>query len=263
MTPMTIQKYPRTPHLAGSRLQPGDEDMTQAPLDVLRGRYVVIEEKVDGASTGISFDADGKILLQSRGHYLTGGPRERHFGLMKPWAAARAGELREIVPRDGVMYGEWMYAKHTCFYDALPHWFLEFDVKDAEGRFWSTARRRAVLAYKPWLVSVPVLWQGVMKDPRLLSELVVPSLYKSPRWRAALAVAARQARVPVERAEKETDGSDLAEGLYVKVEEDGYVVERYKWIRHSFLAAILQSDSHWHERPIIANGLAPGRQIFG
>ena len=30
-----IRKYPRTPHLEGSRLQPGDEDLSQIPFDAI------------------------------------------------------------------------------------------------------------------------------------------------------------------------------------------------------------------------------------
>jgi hypothetical protein len=49
-----IHKYPRTPHLAGSRLQPGDHDLEQVPLEALTGRFVVVEEKLDGANAGIA-----------------------------------------------------------------------------------------------------------------------------------------------------------------------------------------------------------------
>ena len=78
MEPATLKKYPRTPHLEGSRLQPGDEDLSQVSFSYIRGKYLVVEEKVDGANSGISFGKDGTLLLQSRGHYLTGGYRERH-----------------------------------------------------------------------------------------------------------------------------------------------------------------------------------------
>jgi hypothetical protein len=45
-----------------------------------------------------------------------------------------------------VLYGEWLYAKHTIFYDRLPQYFLEFDVLDLESdAFLSTARRRELL----------------------------------------------------------------------------------------------------------------------
>ena len=65
-----IIKYPRTPHLQGSRLQPGDEDLSQRPFSDIAGRHVVLEEKIDGANCAISFSQDGELRLQSRGHFL-------------------------------------------------------------------------------------------------------------------------------------------------------------------------------------------------
>ncbi len=49
------------------------------------------------------------------------------------------------------------------------------------------------------------------------------------------------------------------EGLYLKREEDGVVTGRYKWVRPSFSSAVLDSGSHWLDRPVVANQLAdPG-----
>jgi len=256
-----IRKYPRTRHLEGSRLQPGDHDLEQIPLAELRGRYVVVEEKIDGANAGISV-VDGQLKLQSRGHYLTGGPRERHWDLFKRWAGAHAGELRRVLAGGLVLYGEWLYAKHTVFYDRLPHYFLEFDVREPDGVFWSTELRRELFADAPFVRSVPVVWEGICDDPARLPELVAPSLYKSPEWRSTLAEAADAAGVDPDRAAGETDPSDLAEGLYIKVEEEGRVVERYKWVRASFLTSVLDSGSHWLTRPIIPNRLAEGVDLF-
>src|SRR3712207_3917143 len=125
-----LYKYPRTPHLTGSRLQPGDEDLRVVALGDLDGRRLVVEEKLDGANSAVSFGEDGRLLLQSRGHFLDGGPRERHFGLLKAWAGSVQSELWRALGSRFVMYGEWLYAKHTIFYDALPHYFFEFDVLD-------------------------------------------------------------------------------------------------------------------------------------
>jgi hypothetical protein len=218
-----ILKYPRTPHLEGSRLQPGDEDLAAVPLAALRGRYVVVEEKLDGANAGLSLGPDGELLLQSRGHYLVGGPRERHWDLFKAWASAHAARLRTLLVGGRVMYGEWLYAKHTVFYDRLPHYFLEFDVLEPGngGAFWSTARRRALLESAPCVCSVPVLWEGVVDDPAALPGLVARARYKSASWREVLAESAACAGVDPARALQETDPSDLAEGLYLKVEEGG------------------------------------------
>jgi RNA ligase len=250
-----MNKYPRTPHLEGSRLQPGDEDLDQVPLAELRGAYCVIEEKVDGANAGISLDDAGRVRLQSRGHFLTGGAREKHFDLFKQWAHTHEAALAERLAGGLTLYGEWLYAKHTIFYDQLPHYFLEFDIRDAAGDFWSTQRRREHLRDAP-IVSVPVLFEGVVTRPETLPGLVAHSLYKSPHWREHLGTD--------ERVVRETDPSDLAEGLYVKVEDpvSKRVLARYKWIRASFLTAVVDSGSHWLARPIVPNQLAEDVELW-
>jgi hypothetical protein len=254
-----VLKYPRTPHLAGSRTQPGDEDLDQVPFTALRGRPVVVEEKLDGANAGISFTASGQLLLQSRGHLLTGGPRERQFAPLKAWAATVAATLWPVLRDRYVLYGEWLYAKHTVYYDALPHYFCEFDVLDrVTGGFLGTPQRADLLADTP-VVSVPVL--GV-SQPESIADLVGwlgPSTCRTQHWRVALAEAAVAAGVDPARAAAETDGSDDMEGLYLKVEQHGRVVQRYKWVRAGFHQALVDSGSHWADRPLVANRLAdPG-----
>jgi hypothetical protein len=260
---MSIHRYPRTHHLEGSRLQPGDHDLAQEPLESLRGAYCVIEEKLDGANAGLSLGEDGRLRLQSRGHVLVGGAREKHWDLFKQWARTHEAALAARLPAGATLYGEWLYAKHTVFYDRLPHYFMEFDIRDEGGAFWSTARRRAHLAGSP-VVSVPVLWEGVVEKPARLPELVARSLYKSEVWRDRLREAAAEAGVDPDRAAAETDPSDVAEGLYIKVEDPatGVVLARYKWIRASFLTAVVDSGSHWLARPIVPNGLAEGVDLF-
>ncbi|MGC4047286.1 MAG: hypothetical protein QM758_26095 [Armatimonas sp.] len=60
----------------------------------------------------------------------------------------------------------------------------------------------------------------------------------------------------------ETDKSRLSEGLYIKIEENGAVIERYKWVRPDFLQTILESGSHWKARPIIPNQLREGVNLW-
>jgi hypothetical protein len=40
------------------------------------------------------------------------------------------------------------------------------------------------------------------------------------------------------------------------------VLERYKWIRASFLTAVVDSGSHWLSRPIVPNQLAEGVNLW-
>jgi hypothetical protein len=261
---IAIHKYPRTQHIEGSRLQPGDEDLESVPFARIQGRFIVAEEKLDGANAGLRFDETGRLLLQSRGHFLTGGYREKHFDLFKQWASSHARALHDRLGHRYAVFGEWLYAKHTIFYDHLPHYFLEFDVLDLqEEEFLSTDERRLLLAGLP-LVCVPVLHRGLATTKDDLVALIGPSLYKGPDWRERLSeAAAAAARGYRDQGVAETDPSDLMEGLYIKVEEAGRVVERYKYVRASFLTAVKDSGTHWLRRPIIPNALAEGVDLFG
>jgi len=257
-----IHKYPSTRHLEGSRLQPGDEDLGAMPFAAIAGRHLVVEEKVDGANAAISFAADGTPRLQSRGHYLTGGARERHFALLKRWAGGLADRLWSTLGARYVVYGEWLYAKHTIFYDALPHYFLEFDVLDLEqDQFLDTPARRELLSALP-IVSVPVLHEGPARDLASLVTMISKSAFKSSRWRQTLDASARAPPHRIETVRLQTDTSDLMEGLYIKVEDSGSVVDRLKYVRHDFLRSVVNSRSHWQSRPILPNRLAPGVTLF-
>lgn len=257
-----LYKYPRTPHLTGSRLQPGDEELPVIPVAELGGRRVVVEEKLDGANSAVSFGEDGRLLLQSRGHFLDGGPREKHFGLLKAWAGSIQEALRERLGARFVMYGEWLYAKHTIFYDRLPHYFFEFDIFDKEREeFLSTELRAQLLKGLP-VVSAPVLYAGAVRSPRQLERLIKPSAFQSRRWREALAGVCESKGLDAGRALRETDPAGLMEGLYLKVEEGGRVAERFKLVRAGFLQAVDDSGEHWLNRPLIPNRLREGVDLF-
>jgi hypothetical protein len=257
-----IHKYPRTRHVEGSGLQ-ADDDPNTAPWRELAGRHLVVEEKMDGANCGISFDADGRLLLQSRGHHLVGGPRERQFDLLKGWARAHTAGLRQLLGERYVLYGEWCYAKHSIFYTDLPHYLLEFDILDTQaGVFLSTERRRAMLAAAPFIASVRVLHEGHLPSLAALERLVGPSHFIAPDHAAQLEHDATAAGIDPVQALAETDPSGLMEGLYLKVEQGGTVVERYKYVRRGFLQTVLDSGSHWQDRPLLPNRLRPGTSVW-
>lgn len=262
-TDFTIIKYPRTPHVEGSRLQEGDEGLSQISFDELAGRHLVIEEKIDGANTALSFDGNGNLLLQSRGHYLRGGYREKHYNLFKQWAGIHRDAFWEVLGSRYIMYGEWMYAKHTIFYDALPHYFMEFDVLDRKtGRFLATQERRHLTAGLP-IASVPVLAEGAFRTREQVLAYLGDSCYITAEHIAHLRMGAQREGQDEERICRETDASRTMEGLYIKVEENGEVVQRVKFVRASFLQTVETSQSHWLERPIIPNQLCrPLEDLF-
>lgn len=257
-----IRKYPRTPHLEGSRSQPGDEDLECVPLQSLSKRYLVIEEKMDGANAAISFADDNRLRLQSRGHFLIGGPRERHFTLFKAWAQTHVTALRAVLGRRYILYGEWLYAKHTVYYDRLPHYFMEFDVLNTRtGEFLSTQRRRILLQGLP-VVSVNVLFEGHADTADPLARLVGPSGFIGAGHLEQLRSTCEAQSLDPLQVLRETDPSADMEGLYLKIEENGAVQARYKFVRASFLSAVRDAESHWLDRPIVPNGLLPGVDLF-
>ena len=258
-----IIKYPRTLHIEGSRCQPGDEDLENVPFEKISGRHIVIEEKMDGANSGISFSSKKELLLQSRGHYLTGGAREKHFDLFKTWANTYKNELWEILGSRYVMYGEWLYAKHTVFYNELPHYFMEFDILDRdEMKFLDTENRMKKLDKAAFIGSVLVLFKGKMYKLKELISFIGRSYFINNTHLDDLLYSSKKLKLDYQRVSKETDNSDLMEGLYIKVEEGGIVKDRYKYIRKSFLTGVLNSESHWLDRPIIPNILKDGFNIL-
>jgi hypothetical protein len=258
-----IYKYPRTQHIEGSGIQKGDEDLDVVHLREFTGRFLVVEEKMDGANSAISFSSHGRLQLQSRGHYLSGGEREKQFHLFKTWAHRYTAELWEALNERYIMYGEWLYAKHTVFYTDLPHYFMEFDILDKNsGEFLSTTTRRAFLRDLPFVSSVKVLYEGAVDNMQALKKLIGPSHFIKQDQKELLTRLCAERELDIARTLKETDTSGIMEGLYIKVEEEGVVKERYKYVRGGFLQAVFASESHWMDRPILPNCLEPGHDLF-
>lgn len=251
-----IIKYPRTPHVEGSRLQPGDEDLSQRRFDEIAGKYLVLEEKIDGANSAVSFSPDGELRIQSRGHFLTGGARERHYDLLKQWAAVHRDKFYEVLGRRFIMYGEWMYAKHSIYYDLLPNYFMEFDIYDREnGLFLSTSERRKLTAHLP-VSSCAVLSEGVFDNISDILQYLGDSQYISGHHFDNLRATALKLGLDADAVCRQTDASRTMEGIYIKVESDGRVADRMKFVRPTFLQTAETSDQKWLDRAIIPNKLA-------
>jgi hypothetical protein len=263
-----IRKFPRTRHVRGSRFQSDDYDLEAAPFKELIGKHLVIEEKIDGSNCGISFSSNGELLLQSRGHYLRGGPREKQFDLLKQWASCHKETFFKVLGDRFVMYGEWMLAKHTMYYDALPHYFMEFDILDTKtNEFLSTSARKKLLVGCP-ISSVRVIKEGSIKRIEDLTSLITRSAFVTDDrehrflYEAIKAGALSNDSMMPEEDEFKLmttfDKSTDMEGLYIKAEDGDRVIGRYKYVRQSFTNSIIEQKEHWHDRVIIPNQLVPG-----
>ena len=149
-------KFPRTRHLfdAGGSAVSRDDLLLDPAEEKLfystpRGRQqlVAIEEKVDGANLGISISAeDMSLRVQNRSHYVN-SKTHRQFSSLDAWLSEYSPAVYDILePGRHVLYGEWLYAKHSIHYTNLPGYFLAFDIYDAkEGKFMSWRERNRLL----------------------------------------------------------------------------------------------------------------------
>lgn len=220
-----LKKYPRTPHLFPSAaVTKDDRVLSPAQAEVFLATPLTVTEKVDGANVGISFDLEtGRMLLQSRGHYLRGKDHPQ-FDLFKQWAWEREQELRDICGI-GVLYGEWMYAEHAIWYTDLPDYFLVFGL--LEGERWATRPEIEALLDGTGIYATDLVAEDVELSPEGAWELASgPSAYyNGPR-----------------------------EGIILSVEyEDLGVMTRAKLIRPGFLQP---TEAHWTKRRMKRNLLA-------
>ena len=67
-------KYPRTPHLFGSKGTDDDKHLGRRESEAfIADPSLIVEEKIDGTNVGIHFTTTGRMVLQCRGHEITEG----------------------------------------------------------------------------------------------------------------------------------------------------------------------------------------------
>jgi len=236
-------KYPRTPHLFGSRGTDDDKHLGEAESRCfLADPSLIVEEKLDGTNVGIHFPSGGKITLQCRGHLITEGMHPQ-YDLFKQWVAVKQPVLEAMLEDRFILFGEWVYARHSVDYRRLPHYFFEFDIYDKPGGDFLSLERRLALLEGTGLHTVPVLHFGAL-DRERLTALIGPSHFDS------------EFENPLT---KRTD--HLMEGLYLRTEARGIVTGRAKFVRPEFVEKVKQSE-HWQHQATTANRLDEGADIW-
>ena len=88
-------KYPRTPHLFGSKGTDDDKHLGEVESkEFIADESLIVEEKIDGTNVGIHFSDSGAMVLQCRGHLITEGMHPQ-YDLFKQWAAVKRHVLEE------------------------------------------------------------------------------------------------------------------------------------------------------------------------
>ena len=239
-------RFPHTPHLAWLGKTPPRDDKLLAPNDVeaLLSGSVVVEEKIDGANLGLSFSQAGEVCVQNRGAYLQ-RPYQGQFSRLDQWLVPRVYLFQRVLYStdlpdtsleksttngdDLILFGEWCAARHSLDYDALPDWFVLFDVYDRSAqRFWSVKRRNE-LAHALELSVVPLVFEGKAS----LEQLKVLVMQLSSRYRV--------------HDKADINHRPQAEGIVVRKDDALWCQARAKLVHPDFAQAI---GEHWRQRPI-------------
>jgi hypothetical protein len=236
-------KYPRTPHLFGSRGTDDDKHLGQREsLDFIADPSLIVEEKLDGTNVGIHFTSAGRMVLQCRGHEITSGMHVQ-YDLFKQWTMGKRPDLEAMLEDRLILFGEWLYARHSLYYRRLPHYFFEFDIYDKRRKVFLDLASRLETLEVTGIHTVPVVHRGPASAEEILS-LIGPSQFDSVFENPM------------------TRGSDsFMEGLYLRTEADGFVTGRAKCVRPEFVEKVKQSE-HWQHQPVVPNLLADGAEIW-
>lgn len=224
-----LHKFPKTPHLYWLGNQPARDDkvFSARESEALLDGELVVEEKVDGANLGLSMTTEAALRFQNRGNFLE-GKLTGQFAALRGWAVRHREQLHLHLPPGTVLFGEWCRLRHSIHYTALPDWFLGFDLLEtASGRFWSASRRNTLLATLGMAAVRPVA-HGRLTRNDVLALLGGKSAY---------------AETPME-------------GVYLRRENAGYLVQRAKIVRAEFTQAI---GEHWAKGLQVENCL--GRRL--
>lgn len=240
VSPVGFFKFPTTPHVFdltdGKALTESDRLLSEKEAQQFYdGKTVIIvEEKIDGANLGISLTESYEPLYQNRAHYVSSSYATQWKALDAWWDEHGWAICQLLEPEVEVLFGEWLWARHSVAYTKLPAYFVAFDIYNKRaGRFVSVRERNRRLEG----LDIPV----------------VPHI-------AQRTFASKEAlQAFLEQGSAFSDGP--LEGVYLRiddpVEERGglWHQRRGKIVRADFIQTI-QEGGHWIHKDVERNSLA-------
>ncbi len=219
-------KFPTTPHLLwlASAAAREDKVLSRIEADSFLSQSVIVEEKVDGANLGISFDTHGNLMAQNRGNLVERGTKGQ-FASLWTWLSGRESNLFDALEDRLILFGEWCYARHSIHYTRLPDFFLVFDIFDKQEQRFMCSLRRDQIVGELKLATVPRVDAGVFSLDEIPSLIGWSSLYDGPM-----------------------------EGIYLRQENSNWLIQRAKVVRAEFVEQI---GEHWSKQSSLPNRLQP------
>jgi len=218
-----IHKFPRTQHIFNIGGATVDDRMlsTDDYEMFMNDKDVFIAEKVDGAQMGISIDENYKVMVQNRSHYVNSKSHSQ-FEKLDKWIMDHSQALFEFLDQDTILFGEWLYAKHSISYTNLPDYFMAFDLYNKKKKLFYNRDIMIEKLQDTNICYVREMYRGKIKDKNQLLKMI-------------------------EQKSEYTDGR--VEGIYLKIFEGDYIKSRCKLVRNDFICG----NDHWTKKGIQVN----------
>lgn len=106
---------------------------------------------------------------------------------------------------------KWLWCKHSIYYNSLPNFFIGFDIMEKQSnKFLSTGRIKELVGNK--LSLVPIVAET--------SALILAEDNAASQLQAFI--------------QKSKFGDEISEGIYLRLETEDYLIDRFKFRRHTF-----------------------------
>ncbi|KAI8910335.1 hypothetical protein EDD86DRAFT_205151 [Gorgonomyces haynaldii] len=225
-----FHKYPRTRHLFNLGAVTRDdlllsEDEAEQFLRAAdqEGYTLAAEEKVDGANVGFRLQGE-KIICQNRSHDEISQATHKQFAPLSSFIFQHQQDLMRVLSHNVILFGEWLFARHSVEYDQLPTYFIAFDLFDIQSkRFYSRDRFHLLLSQTKICTVArlnPLAW-----TKQALVELV---------------------------HEKSCYSRSKREGLVLRIDAGDWLVDKAKIVRPDFIAG----NASWDKGPMVCNTLS-------
>ena len=207
-------KFPKTPHIEGSNVVDDDEIINVGSMKTLfkKGVKMVIQEKVDGANVSIHFlDEDNKYspIVQKRSGLVEQKGEHEQYEQFRKWVMANIDTLWDLLEDKYVLFGEWLYCQHSVPYDTLPDFFLAFDLLEKQSMSFKSFQFLSAKLESTSINMVPLLVSVEATESFKFQDLIKQSKFSS---------------------------KEVAEGLYIRLEDAENVLARFKLRRKTFEA---------------------------
>lgn len=209
-----LPEYPATRHLPWKPNNKGDKVATlQEAAVIFDGERTCVQEKIDGANCGMAY-LNGHPVVRNRTKILRKGqemknPSQAQFASAWNWMHQNKS-MFDVLDEHGPysVYGEWMIQQHGMEYDALPEWFIAFDVYDWEKDHYIDPKKADNILRECGFSVIPTLLYGKLDSYETLEEFANgPSIFTLDAKR---------------------------EGIIVKVSNGESVTTKFKMVRQGF-----------------------------